>query len=851
MEKNPAEFFALPVLEDLKKAIESNQGGEVFFIGFVNPETRKITEVEAVVFGNQSMTPVFLEKAVSADVVIHNHPSGNLQPSHEDLQMADILMNHAGVSFLIVDNVLSRVRVVYYAPLLQEKEKTPLKEEEILSLFRPGGKIAEGLPGFELRASQEVMVQKIVQAFNQNLAALIEAGTGTGKSLAYLVPGIFWALQNKEKVVISTYTKNLQHQLAEKDLPLLSKILGQNFSYALVKGRSNYLCKKKLDEALASLRLQQEEGLLFGEEEEKKLILLQGIETWSRESRDGDLEDLTRSILQAAGEEIRAASDLCMHRKCPFFDSCFVNQARQRVFSSQIIITNHHYLLGQLSLEYQEIPSRILPPFTRVVVDEAHNFKKAALSYLQESVSFLGLMKTLNRLYSFSKKGRWGELNQLSAHLKKVSHAAAKKIIHEIEEELRPFLFRWREQLAGFFRDLYQEVSENLLGQKKETSFRLKESTLPFFESFREGYSDLCHELKFFEARMEQLEKLFKTLPEDFRRGHELLFKGLERNAALVVSGLNFFQTLFAAPAEETALWLQVDRYYENISLNQAHLDTTDFFQSVLHKPEYSLIFTSATLSVGGKFQQIKEDLSLPGSPAPLEAVLPAPFNYSRQCRVLVPLDIPAPKGSDFQDSPFIQKSLALIHELITLSQGGAFVLCTSFYQVKLVKDYLFKKGCSYPLVVHGENSKNLMVDQFKSQANAVLLGADSFWEGVDIQGNALRLVIIFKLPFRPPTDPATETLYEILEKRGENPFMKIAVPEAVIRFKQGFGRLIRSASDRGLIAVLDNRIMEQRYGKIFIDSLPIKREEIVYRQSSLLFQEADRFLNFVSHETK
>ncbi len=849
MEKNASEILSPLVIKTIQEAIASNQGNEVFFVGFVDAGSGKVVDIEPVVFGATFMTSVFMEKALLADVIIHNHPSGNLTPSVADMQVSGKLMNESGTSSLIVNNDVSRVKIIFYAPLLHQKETIFLDEEEVLKLFLPQGKIAQEFPFFELRHSQEIMVKKIIQAYNEGNPAFIEAGTGTGKSLAYLIPSIIWAIQNKEKVVISTHTKNLQSQLTEKDLPLLSKILDQNFNYALAKGRSNYLCKKKLDEALKDVSLQQEQGILFTDEDEKKLEILKGIQQWSLSHKEGDLEELSLETFKEVRDDMRSTSDLCMHRKCPFFDSCFVNLARQRVFSSQVIIANHHYLLSQFSLEYKEIPYRLLPHFSRLVVDEAHNFKKSAITFLQESASYLGLLKSLNQIYSFYKKGKRGQLNSLVYYLKPFNQEEAEKIIEIVDKNLKPFLTKWRDEIALFFQDLYAEVTTKHL-KGKETTFRLKEDNFLLFSQFKTSFLSLMQESEFFESYMSQIFKLLKTLPEDFMLSHDLLFKGLEKNTNLILNGLEFFYKLFSIPIEETALWIQIDSYYKNLSLNQSRLEAKDFFKATLHNPQHSIVFTSATLSIAGNFTDIKEDLAL-DSEKVIEEILPSPFNYSKQCKVLVPKDIPSPKGADSLYSPFIQHALPFVFDLISMAQGGVFVLCTSFTQIKLLKEYLVKNHCPYPLLVHGELSRTLMLDQFKSLSNAVLLGTDSFWEGVDIQGDALRMVILFKLPFRPPSDPVTEATHEALKKRGENPFLKVEVPDAVIRFKQGFGRLIRSKEDKGIVAILDNRVMEQPYGRTFVNSLPIKAEEIFYSQTPHLLKEAHSFFINVSRETK
>lgn len=840
MKKKAKELFSDSVIEEMRNKIESNQNNEVFFIGFVDEETGKVSDVEAIVYGNQHMTPVFLEKAVSADVVIHNHPSGNITPSDQDLQMADVLMNHAGVSFLIIDNLVMNIKVVYYAPSIQKKEKKKLSEKEIFDLFEPGGKIASTMPDFEKRISQEEMIKKIIIAYNENKAALIEAGTGTGKSMAYLIPSIYWAIQNKEKVVISTFTKHLQHQLFEKDLPALKKALGLSFDFAIVKGKNNYICRKRFEENYKGLKTLEETGL-FSFEDVERLKTFDQAAQWILKTKDGDLEELPYEIVKIIGDDIRASSDLCLHRKCGFFNTCFVNQAKQKVFTSDLIITNHHFLLAQFSLDFEGIPSRILPKFSRIVVDEAHNFKKAALSYLEDESSYFGVLKTINRLYNPGKKGKTGEINLLINALKNTDSQDSLRIKNFLKEEVIPFLLPLKDNLATFLRPIFQNIAGKI--NPKEVNYRLKEKAFLAFQSFKDDYMDLLDRVNIISSLSERLLKLIKNLTTEIKEQNAMLIKGIERNTQKLKEQIEVFQYLFQEIPDNIAVWVNLNRHNENIGLHKANLEVNDFFKETLFKDEYSVVFTSATLAIQGSFKQFKEEIGLDGEKETVEKILTSPFDYSNQVRVMVPSDVPIPKGADFKDSPFIQKSLELIGKIINASQGGVFVLCTSFEQIRLLQEYLRRNSCPYPLLIHGEENRSHLMEKFKLSQNSVLLGTDSFWEGVDIRGDALRTVIIFKLPFRPPTDPVTETLYEMAEKRGEHPFMKIAIPEAVIKFKQGFGRLIRSKQDRGVVIVLDKRIIEQRYGSIFIESLPIKKKELIVTESDGIVFETERFL--------
>ncbi|PKL12360.1 MAG: hypothetical protein CVV50_04535, partial [Spirochaetae bacterium HGW-Spirochaetae-6] len=451
-------LFDAPALLSLQRAIQDNQGSEVFFVGYVDEDSRLIRDVEAVAYGNQSMTPVLLERALTADVIIHNHPSGNLEPSAQDLQMADMLMNQAGVSFVIVDNTVTQVKIVYYAPFLSSQKQTPLKTEEILKLFGPEGAFALKLKGYEAREAQLSMLSQIVDAFNHKDLAIIEAGTGTGKSLAYLLPSLYWAHQNKEKVIITTFTKNLQQQLVDKDLPFLKDILPFSFSYAIVKGKQNYICRKRFEEAFDTLKALSHTPALFDAEDQERYRLFAAVDEWLSQTKEGDLEELAGELLRQVREDIQAQSDLCIHRRCPYFDNCYINLSRQKVFTSDLIITNHHFFLAQLSLDYADVNVRLLPLFSKIIIDEAHNFKKAALSFLQEQASFFSLNKNLGRIYSLSRKKHNGELNQLLLNLQKSQAPGARSCLEKIQDDILPYFEALREKINYFLRPLISRL---------------------------------------------------------------------------------------------------------------------------------------------------------------------------------------------------------------------------------------------------------------------------------------------------------------------------------------------------------------------------------------------------------
>jgi len=793
LEKEVSLIFSDSAISFMRKTIEEAKGTEVFFAGYFDETKQKITEVEAITFGNFDLTPVFLLKAYSCDAVIHNHPNGSLIPSDQDLYLAEKLMNMSGISSVIINNDVTVARIIFFLPF-SEREVKKIKKEDILKYFKKDGPFSS-IDDFEERESQIKMAEKVLDAFNENKKVIIEAPTGTGKSLSYLIPSIFWAIINREKVIISTYTKNLQHQLVDKDLFFLKNNLEQRFSYSIIKGRGNYLCKNKLDEAISDS--------LF----EDKTIY-EEIREWAKNS-NGDLEELPFQIISQIYQEISSTPDTCLHKKCKYFKTCFYNMAKQKAFSSDIIISNHSLTILSL-IDEREFFS-LLPKTTRIVFDEAHNLKKAAYLSLEEVISSYSIKNKVNRLYYEGKKAS-GVLKKL------LDITEEKEIVASLIENTRFF----SQKLETFLFGVYSELSKKT--EKEKDSLRV---TSPIIE--KEFFVEIEEDIKIF---ADNILKAVKEIRKKDRveEKRPLLLKQLENTADYLVAVLSFLEVLYKGCPEDIVEWIDVDKSKNSFVIHRVPIDPFDEFSSVMKERINTAIFCSATLSIENDFSVFKESIKIKDVET---LMLPSVFDYERQVKILIPSDINYSEDIN-------EKQMEIIKKAIEITEGGTLVLCTSFSQVNKIKNYL-RENTFFSILSQQEESKVAIIDKFKKNSS-VLIGVDSFWEGIDIKGNTLRSLIIVKLPFSPPNTPLQQALYERAEKEGKNSFISISLPEAVIKLKQGFGRLIRGKEDRGTVLILDPRIIKKQYGKKFINSLPSTKNNTLIGNSELILKEIKMF---------
>lgn len=666
-----------------------------------------------------------------------------------------------------------------------------------VEILGPGGRIAQRLPNYEHRDQQLKMADAVAAALRDGKHLVAEAGTGVGKSFAYLVPAILAVAgepgeEDKEKerganeergpnpergpkrlkkIVISTHTISLQEQLLHKDLPLLNAVIPLEFTAVLVKGRHNYLSLRRLDNALARA------NSLFGTEQE--LEQLRAVRDWSKSTRDGSLSDLSFRPSGSVWDETASDSGNCLGKKCPTYKDCFYYQARRRVFNAQILVVNHALFFSDLAL--RRAGASILPNYDAVIFDEAHTLEAVAGDHLGIRVSSGQVQYILNKLYNDrANKG-------LLVH-------------HRCGEEQRQTL-RCSQLADDFFRDLH-----NWLGEQSQSNGRVHVPGI-----VGNPLSPALEEL----AAM--LRRRASNLKDEGQR--QDFVSAFERLTTLA-GELEVWRT-HGIP--EAVYWIEASpsrRGRPNIKLEAAPIDVGPTLRKELFDATHSVILTSATLSVGrqGSFEFFKSRIGLTQATG---LRLGSPFDFRRQARLILVDDMPDPTADRQQ---FDARCIALIRRYVARTDGRAFVLFTSYEMMRRAASELTAWLAQQDLALFSQADgmpRHEMLQRFKTNPRSVLFGADSFWQGVDVPGDALQNVIITKLPFSVPDQPLLQARLEAIRTRGGNPFMEYQVPEAAIRLKQGFGRLIRSQQDRGIVVLLDPRVRTKRYGQILLDSLP------------------------------
>jgi ATP-dependent DNA helicase DinG len=824
----------------MRHEIAAAGGNEVFFIGRTNVDGM-VCEAETIARGSKVAVPAIITRASGGDVVIHNHPSGDLTPSSADMDIASVCGNQ-GIGFAIVDNDCNRCYQVVTPHT--EKKGELLSLQEIGRVFANDGMMAH-LKGYEQRDEQLRMAFAVAEAFNGDRVVLVEAGTGTGKSLAYLIPAILWAVRNNERVVISTNTINLQEQLIRKDLPFLARNSAVEFKAALVKGRSNYACLRKLEHAEA-------EPALFPDESSAELTTI--IE-WSHSSKEGCRSDLAFTPHGGTWEEICCEADQCGRSRCKHFGNCFFYRARRESSAARVLVVNHALLLSDIVLRRETgyDATAILPPFTRLIFDEGHHLEDVATSHLSLIIARSGILKQLQRLVPH-KAGRAGLLTIISSRITRDLPESEEGLYAELSGLLESHLLPKAHDLAGMTEQAMDWLAVSVehdagtaTGREQKLRITPEVERTPFWLECCQRLHSLADAVNEYTAALRTLVRRSKDLPEKLQEklADQLLdTSGIEGRLQAMADALLFFTTEAAGYCR----WIETRRGNRGVQarLTAAPLDiSAQFKESVLDKLK-TVIVTSATLTVGGEFGYLKKrtGFSLLPKERLSELQLASPFDYARQVFVAIPEDMPEPTTPGYREA--LEDHIL---KAVTISHGGTFILFTSYDLLNRVYQTLSPALARLGLtsLKQGETGRHALLTQFRKEGNAVLFGTDSFWEGVDVKGDALRLVIIARLPFQVPTEPVQQARAEKIKADGGDPFRDFSVPQAVIKFRQGFGRLIRSREDRGAVLVLDRRILNKSYGRIFLRSLP--DTEIVRGDSEGVFARMESFFGGKQHK--
>ena len=814
----------------MRAAIRLAGGRAVCFVCTVDEEGT-VTSARVVARGDVKSVLALPGVAERGEMLVHNHPSGLLEPSGADLEVATRFYDN-GVGFGICDNDVSELYVVVEVP--RAPQLAAIDPDAVSATLGPDGHIAQKLGRYEDRPAQRDLARTIATLYNDGGVGLLEAGTGVGKSMGYLVPALRWAAANGERTVVSTATINLQEQLVGKDLPFLASALtDQPVRFALLKGWRNYLCITRLESARAAGGALFEEGMR-GE--------LEGIARWAERTADGSLSDLATPPRPEVWDEVAAEPDMCTRMKCTHFSACFLYKARQRAAQADVIVVNHHLLLSDVAVRRAQQnweDAAVLPAYTRLVVDEGHHLEDAAAAHLGSRVTRRTLARLFNRL---DRKGK-GLLNALVERLSARSDLLSVASLDLVRERLAPSVHAARDKGALVF-----DLVETFLQESNETQVRLTDDfarhpvwnagLAPALADLLQEIELLADGLRLVRERMEgggQLSESVAPLLTEMR--------GVAKRLQGAGDGLRgaLRPERGAPPAVR---WVEVTGKDRNVAVVSVPLDLAPILREDLFKRVDTAVVTSATLATQGgasgagargavrdaaaeqarNFAFLVRRLGLDEPELePRTAVYPSPFDYARQAILAIPSDVPAPNVD--AEGHFRAVVRALL-DLAQASDGGIFALFTSHKDVRNAAAELRARGTErrWPLLVHGEDARDALLRRFRESGRSILLGTASFWEGVDVPGHALRGLLLAKLPFRVPTEPVTAAQCEAITARGGDAFAEFMIPHASLRLKQGFGRLIRTATDRGVVVLADPRIVTKGYGRGLLDALPAAR---------------------------
>jgi len=698
-----------------------------------------------------------------------------------------------------------------------------LDVEAVCRLFAPEGRLGAPDPNYEYRPEQVRMAKEVAEAFNDGLVLLAEAGTGTGKSMAYLAPAVQWALRNDEPVIVSTNTKNLQAQLCRKDIPRLERAMGGGFRFAIVKGRGNYLCLRQLHLALAN------GGRALSAEERLEVL---PVLTWLGVTKTGDVAE-NAGFRPGPGSELwnmlSARSEGCIGPRCRWWRWCFVRRARVRASNAHVVVANHATVLSDAGARYA-----MLPEHRCIIFDEAHNLEDVATSCLGGAISSGSLARILNRLFGAAKGAAGGAGRR----------ADAGALGEAMEQALSglPALRRSLDRLFGLLSGLFERTTE-----ENAARIRYDAANQPA------GWSDVVEAAAVAAREIEGLADRLEAFGESANRvaGSPLDRPNGLGDAAREAAGQAGLLRALAeslgkairADDERFVYWVERDLEGHGPALCTAPLEIGQIMSDLFYSRKRAVVFTSATLTVGGAFDFMRGRLGLHGPVAERTRTtdLGTSFDFPRQVLAVTPTFLPEPRG---RATDFVAPFCELAEAVLRMTRGRGLVLFTSHAMLREAAARMAGlPDRGYPLLAQGiDGGRDQLLSRFARETASVLLGTQSFWEGIDVPGESLTCLILARLPFRPHTDPVVAARCERIAALGGDPFREYMVPDAAIRLRQGFGRLIRSREDRGVVVICDRRLLTRPYGRTFLRSLSVDVRAFKDRESMLAALEG--FLN-------
>ncbi|ALF18019.1 ATP-dependent DNA helicase [Fusobacterium animalis] len=810
--------FSEESLQTIKKYLEEHNNKSMIFKATFD-EDEKIQKPFFLSLYKKKSFEETLTKVGKNEVVIRTTKPNQLYPSDMELELSEELYTRRNIAYCLLSSDLDDFYFV------QDIDRIFLEEIDIENYFAKDGILAKEIKGFEYRQEQEEMAQYIQDAINEDRKIIVEAGTGTGKTLAYLIPSIKWAVTNKKKVIIATNTINLQEQLLLKDIPLAKSIIKDEFSYVLVKGRNNYVCKRLFNELVLGKSIDIETFSMEAREQIEYIL------KWGNKTKTGDKAELPFEVYPDVWELVQSTTELCLGKKCPYRKECFYMKTRMEKMEADILISNHHIFFADLNVRAEtdfDSEYLILPRYDMVIFDEAHNVESVARSYFSVEVSKISFTRLLNRIYQKKNKKK----KEKSA-LIRVEDTVDEKNLEDSEQYI--YLLNTLKEEISILQNIGDEYFDEIRKiYETNTEAPIKKS-LNNFEMTKSRFLENLREKKdIFQSKLADFLNLMMSfnnvIDEEKDKNPEVI--NFNNHLKMFKAYIDSFKFINSFEDDNYIYWLDINSKRTNVILTATPLNIAQKLSTVLFDNLDRLVFASATIVVNGNFDYFKKSLGLDEEDC-IEAIIKSPFDYDEQMSVYIP--------SDIQDSEninaFVSDASKFILNILLKTNGKAFILFTSYTMLNQIYYSISKKlkDKGFEVFLHGDKPRSQIIKEFKEAENPILFGTTSFWEGVDVQGENLSNVIITKLPFLVPTDPVVSAISKKIEEDGGNSFKDFQLPEAIIKFKQGVGRLIRKKTDSGNIFILDNRILKKRYGSLFINALPSQKNIKILEKDDII----------------